>query len=94
MWTNIINISQWVYYFDIKDISTRYTIKWNWFEINNKWPWSFIVNNIENWKNIIFSENALLDLNLKNIKNNEQITSVDLFPHTYLIFNPIKNIFV
>jgi hypothetical protein len=54
----------------------------------------FIVNNLDSKKNIIFSINSVLNLNLKHYKTNEKITSIDLYPHTYLLFNPIKNIFV
>ncbi|MDP2395995.1 MAG: hypothetical protein Q8S84_08805 [bacterium] len=45
-------------------------------------------------KNIILSLSSLIEINLKNLKNNEQITSLDLFPHTYLIFSPERNIYV
>lgn len=93
-WKNTFNLEPWLYYFEIKDLEKKYKIKWNWFEIENKWPWAFFVNNIDSTKYLIFSESSLLELNLKNTKNNDQITSIDLYPHTYLIFNPIKNIFL
>jgi hypothetical protein len=93
-WSMIISVTPWVYFFDLKEISSKYIIKWIWFEINNKWPWTFIINNLDPKKNIIISINSALDLNLKHYKTNEQIASLDLYPHTYLLFNPIKNIFV
>jgi hypothetical protein len=52
------------------------------------------VNNINPKQNLIFSLSTLLDLKLKNIKTNSHITDIDLYPHTYLAFNPLKNIFV
>lgn len=93
-WNINISITPWIYFFDLKEINSNYIISWDWFEINNKWPWTFIVNNLDPKKNIIFSINSVLDLNLKQVKTNEKITSIDLFPHTYLSFNPTKNIFV
>lgn len=93
-WNIIISITPWIYFFNLKEINTNYIISWDWFEINNKWPWLFIVNNLDSKKNIIFSINSVLNLNLKHYKTNEKITSIDLYPHTYLLFNPIKNIFV
>jgi hypothetical protein len=54
----------------------------------------FIINNLDPKKNIIFSLNSLLDLNLKNSKTNENITTIDLYPHIYLIFDPKYNIFL
>lgn len=91
---SIITLEKWIYYFNLKNINSNYIIKWNWFEINNKWPWVFIVNNLNPNKNIILSLSSLIEINLKNLKNNEQITSLDLFPHTYLIFSPERNIYV
>lgn len=93
-WTIVITITPWIYFFDLKEINLKYIIKWKWFEITNKWPWIFFINNLNSRKNIVFSINSLLDLNLKNIKNDDNITSLDLYPHSYLIFNPQKNIFV
>jgi len=94
-WNNIeINIEPWIYLFQLKEINTKYTIKWKWFSIKPKWPWNFIINSISSRKIIIFSINSLIDLNLKNVKTNENISTLALYPHMYLIFNPIKNIFV
>ena len=93
-WSTIIIVTPWIYLFDLREINSNYIIKWEWFEINNKWPWTFFINNLNSRKNIIFSVNTLTNLNLKHYKTNEDITSIDLYPHTYLIFNPQKNIFV
>lgn len=93
-WTSIITLNQWIYFFNLKSINSNYIIKWNWFEINNKWPGSFIINNLNPNKNLIFSLNSVLDVNLKSLKNNNNITSLDIYPHSYLIFTPLKNSFV
>lgn len=93
-WNTIISITNWIYFFDLKEINTNYIITGSWFEIDNKWPGSFIINNLNQKKNLIFSLNSVLDINLKHYKENTEITSLDLYPHTYLLFNPIKNIFV
>ena len=93
-WSTIISITEWIYFFDLKWLNDNYIIKSKWFELNNKWPWTFIINNLNYKKTVIFSINSLLDLNLKHYKTNEHITSIDLYPHTYIIFNPLKNIFV
>jgi len=93
-WVNNINISPWFYYFDIKNIDSDYLINWSWFIINNKWPWAFFVNSLNPTKNIILSMNSLLNLNLINIKNNEKINNLDVYPHTYLTFNLLKNGFI
>ena len=89
-----INITPWIYYFQLKEINTKYSINSNWFNVINKWPWSFIINNLNPRKIIVFSIDTLLDLNLKDIKTDKKISSISLYPHVYLVFNPIKNIFV
>lgn len=93
-WNTIISITPWIYFFDLKEINSNYIVQWDWFKIDNKWPWAFIINNLDPKKNLIFSINSVLDLNLKNQKTNEEVASLDLYPHTYLFFNPAKNIFV
>lgn len=93
-WVYDIKLSKWVYFFDFKKLNSRYVIKWEWFEINNKWHGKFIINNLVFWKSLVFSINSLVELNLKNYKTWENMTSLDLYPHTYLIFNPLKNVFV
>lgn len=94
-WIYNIEVSPWLYYFDFKDISSIYKINSNWFEINNLWPWSFILNTINPKNNILFSINSLLEMKLKNVNNNEDIiTNLDLYPHMYLIFDVSKNIFL
>ncbi len=93
-WLSIITLEKWLYYFNLKNIDSNYLIKWNWFEINNKWPGAFIINNLNPNKNLVFSLSNLLELNLKNTKNNELSTSIDIYPHSYLVFAPSKNIFV
>jgi len=48
-----------------------------------------------NPKNIsIFSLSTKIELDLLNIKTNERVDSLDIYPHSYLIFNPEKNIYV
>ncbi|MFK7779918.1 MAG: hypothetical protein QM490_02120 [Candidatus Gracilibacteria bacterium] len=92
--STIISITQGIYFFDLKEINTHYIIKGQGFEINNKGPGTFVINNLDPKKNIIFSINSVLDLDLKHYNTNSTLTSLDLYPHTYLTFNPIKNIFV
>jgi len=87
----IITINKWIYFFDLKEINKEYTIIWKGFEIKNKWPWNFFINNLNPSHNIIFSFNSLLDLTLKNIKSNKTMANLDLYPNTYLIFNPKIN---
>ena len=89
-----INITPGVYYFQLKEINTKYTILWEWFQIINEWPWDIIVNNINPRKIFVFSIDTISELKLKHIKTNEEITSIYLYPHEYLIFNNIKSIFV
>lgn len=89
----IIDVWLWIYLFNLKEINTNYIVKWKWFEINNLWPWSFFINNLDPDKIIVFSINSLIELQLKNINTDEEITNIDLYPHTYLIFNPKNNIY-
>lgn len=89
-----ISITPWIYYFDLKEINDKYTITWSGFEIKNKWPWSFFINNLEQKKTMVISLNTILELNLQTTKTKELVTTVDLYPHTYLLFNPVKNIFL
>ena len=94
----ILSISKWIYYFNLKEIKSKYIIKWEWFEIKNTWPWEFIVNNTKTVKTTIFSINSILQLDLnyfnKNKNETEKTTSIDLYPHMHITFNPLKNIFV
>lgn len=92
-WFININLSNWIYLLDLNEINSKYKIKTNWVEIKNIWPWSFFINNINPYQNIIFSLNTILDIDLVNIKNNEIISNIDLYPNTYIILNPAKNIF-
>lgn len=90
----LISITPWIYFFQLKEINYNYTISGKWFEIKNKWPGTFIINNLNSRRVLAFSLDTILWLKLKNLKTNEEITNIDLYPHKYLIFNTIKNIFV
>lgn len=83
----IISISKWIYIFDLSEVNINYIIKWEWFEITNKWPWIFIINNINSKENLIFPISSKLDLTLINTRSNNELTTLDLYPHMYLIFN-------
>ena len=89
-----IQVEPWLYFFDLRELGTNYIISWKGFKIQNKWPGLFFVNSLDEKKNIIFSLNSILYLDLISLKDNTKSASIDLFPHTYLIFNPTKNIFV
>ncbi len=92
---NNINLAPWLYFFDLRELDSDYTIKSEWFEVEKNWPWIFIVNTLNPKKNIVFSVSSLLDLKLKNFDNSEEeVSNLNLYPHSYLIFNPKKNIFV
>lgn len=93
-WSIFINVTTWIYFFQLNEINSKYIVSWEWFEINNKWPWKFIVNNLNPRKIMVFSLDNLLWLKLRNPKTNEEITNIALYPHEYLVFNPIKSIFV
>lgn len=93
-WITTITLTNWMFFFDFKKINSNYIIKWKWFEIKNKWPWYFIINSINPNRNIVFSLNSLIDLKLKNYNTNENMTSVFLYPHSYLVLNPMKNVFL
>ncbi len=92
---DIVTIEKpWLYLFDLKEPNKSYLIKWEWFDLTTNWPWSFIINNIDSKKNMIFSLSNLLSIDLKNKKTGDFITNIDLYPHMYFVFNPLKNIFV
>jgi hypothetical protein len=91
---NTIKIDKWLYFFDLRELESKYKIEANWFEIEKNWPWIFVVNTLNPKNNIVFSITSLLNLKLNDIDTNENITDLDLYPHSYLIFNPKKNTFV
>lgn len=93
-WKKIIKLSKGIYFFDLRELNSQYIIKWDWFEIKNSWPGFFVINTINSRKNTIFSINTLLNLKFINFNNWEEMTNSFLYPHTYLVFNPIKNIFI
>ena len=92
--TNKINVWTWIYLFHLNDISKEYTIEWNWFELKNIWPWMYFINSININKILVFSFNNKIDLILKNIKDKIETINLILYPHTYFIFNPSKNVYL
>lgn len=89
---NQINIKKWIHLFDLNEVNKNFKINWSTFEITNKWPWLFFVNNLNRSKTIIFSIDTIIDLKIKN--KNEILTSVLLYPHSYIIFNQNRNLLI
>ncbi len=85
-----IEIKKWIYLFNISEINSSYKIKWLWFNISTKWPWSIFIDNT--WiRTTIFSLNSKLELNLINIENNKTINTVSLYPHNFIKIIPEQN---
>jgi len=87
-----LNIEPGIYLFDLNEINKNFVVDWGRFSIENKGPGSFIVNNLNPSKTVIFSLDTIINLNIKD--KDETLTSILLYPHSYLIFNQKRNLLV
>lgn len=89
-----LNISNWIFFLDIKDVNKNYKINQNSFYITPKSSWRFLFDTRDE-KNIkIFSFDSILEIWLLNWANSEKLTQIVLYPHMSFTFNSDRNILV
>jgi hypothetical protein len=86
-----IHLDKWVYFFDINDISTQYSVVFQWYLVKNLWPWAFIINTTDEKKKSVFSLSSKLNINFLDIETSESLAQIDLFPNMYLLAFPRYN---
>lgn len=85
-----INLSKWIYLLNFTDLNGSYTINWPWFQVKNLWPTNIYIDTT--WsKNIIFSQNNIVNLELIEQDTEKIVNKVVLYPHMYIKFNPNLN---
>ena len=87
-----LNIEPGMYLFDLNEINKNFVVDGGLFTVENKWPGSFIVNNLNPSRTVIFSLDTIINLSIKS--KDETLTSILLYPHSYLIFNQKRNFLV
>ena len=87
-----LNIEPGMYLFDLNEINKNFVVDGGLFTVENKLPGSFIVNNLNPSRTVIFSLDTIINLSIKS--KDETLTSILLYPHSYLIFNQKRNFLV
>ena len=91
-WSNIIiNIDPWIYLFELNDINNNIIIESNWYRINKFSNWKFFINTLNPLKNLFFSIDSIINVEVLDINNKKLLTNLILYPHHYFISNPEKN---
>ncbi len=81
-----VEVWNWIYVFDFKDLSKTLEISWSWFVVRADSPWIFLINTTNVNKYSIFSINSNLGLDF--LWSDKKVTSKSyLFPKMYLAFN-------
>lgn len=86
-----INIEPWIYLFELNDIDNNIIIESNWYRINNFSNWTFFINSLNPEKNLIFSIDSIINIEILNTDNKELLTNAILYPHFYFFTDPKKN---
>lgn len=91
---NVFKLSKWIFLFNLYDLSSDYKIIWNWFTLKPISPWVFFVdlNDENNLK--IFSIDALIDMELLDLKDNSVSNQLKIYPNIWVKFNPKRNALV
>ncbi len=89
-----LNIWEWLYIFDLYDISYNYSIKNKDFLIQPKSPWKFFVDSRNGADIKIFSFDAIININLLSAQSQENMTSLVMYPHMFFGFNSTRNKFL
>lgn len=88
-----IAINEGRYFFDIKDFTSKYTLKNPWFSIENISNWAFIVDYF--WDNVkVYSFDSVLDFSLFDATSWVKSTSFRVYPHIFSKVDLKKNRFI
>jgi len=87
---NKINLKNWIYIFNIEDISKSYEINFSNYKVILKSPWEFIIDNriLSNIKFI--NINSILKLDV--LKNWKISNTLSVFPHIYMFLNSNRDV--
>lgn len=88
------HIWEWLYVFDLYDISYHYTIKNKDFSIEPKSPGKFFVDTRESSDIKIFSFDSIINIKLFALNSTESMTSLVMYPHMFFGFNSVRNKFL
>jgi len=87
-WTTTqLQLNPGLYIFHLNEFNKQYVINWEWFQLQNTWPGIFLINSLDPEKILIFSLNTPLKLWLIYTDTKEIVTSLNLYPHTYITIN-------
>jgi len=88
-WVYNINLENWLFVLDLNDLSSKYKIKWLWFEIEPK-SWGMIfIDNTDSSRVFVFSINSVYKFTFKS-ESWRKLNYYYNYPHNYILFN-IKN---
>lgn len=88
-----VKLDKWIFILDFNDLTKTYTISAEWFNLEPIW-WGKIYVDTLSSPNLVFSLNSTFNLEFKDITKQEVITSIYLFPHSYIKFYPEKNLWL
>ena len=90
--TTAINLWKWEFIIDIHNLREKYTITHQFFDIKLPASWKIYINTQDTKNYAIVSLNTISQVDLKEGEN--FITSLYLYPHIYLRFNPLRSRFL
>jgi len=88
-----IKVSSWAYIFDLNNLDKNYKIISDSFEADLIWVWKVYME-INSQKVFIFSLSSTIKIDFKEKTSLKKVSSMYLFPHDYIKFDPNKNKFL
>jgi len=88
-WIYDITLNNWLFVLDLNDLSSKYKIKWLWFEIEPKSGGMIYIDNTDSSRVFVFSINSVYKFTFKS-ESWRNLNYYYNYPHNYVLFN-IKN---
>jgi len=88
-WIYDITLNNWLFVLDLNDLSSKYKIKWLWFEIEPKSGGMIYIDNTDSSRVFVFSINSVYKFTFKS-ESWRKLNYYYNYPHNYVLFN-IKN---
>lgn len=88
-----ISFEKWVFLVNINSLDKNYFISSEWFNLETQGPNTFFIDNTDSRVKII-SIDSILKLNFLNVKSQETLNSIYLYPNQYIFFDPNKNFLI
>jgi len=76
---------------NINDLTKIYTFSYSWFIIQPLWTWIFYLDTTNKNNIKVFSKESILKIWFKDLKNWKILNTAFLYPHEYIIINPLRN---